>query len=281
MYLVEGLDLMENRATINKLIPFSNVDGPGNRYAVFLQGCNIHCIYCHNHETINICNHCGKCVEACQYEALQIINDKVTYNESKCQKCDSCIMACEFNASPKVNVYGADEVFEDIKKYKAFIRGITVSGGEPTLHKDFIIELFNKVKGLGLSCFVDTNGFFDFEENLDLIDVTDKFMMDIKTNNAGLMDLCGTTMLYPIDNLKKLLTMDKIYEVRTVIIEDKNIEDVVQEVAKILEDYPHVPYRLIKVHLEGLKEDQKLLLKDRIPSDSYMDKLNTVTKGKS
>lgn len=269
---------MENKAFINKLIPFSNVDGPGNRYALFFQGCNIHCIYCHNHETINYCNHCGQCVAACQYGALQIMNNKVIYDESKCQSCDSCIMACEYNASPKVKNYSVDEVFEDIKKYRAFIRGITVSGGEPTLHKDFIIELFKKVKDLGLSCFVDTNGFFDFEENLDLIDVTDKFMIDIKTSKVGLMELCGATLPHPIPNLKKLLAMDKIYEVRTVILEDKNIEEVVQEVAKILKDYPHVPYRLIKVHLQGLREEQKLLLRDRVPSDVYMDKINALAQ---
>lgn len=39
-------------AVVNKIIPFSAVDGPGNRTAVFLQGCNFNCQYCHNPETI-------------------------------------------------------------------------------------------------------------------------------------------------------------------------------------------------------------------------------------
>ena len=38
-------------ATVVKIIPFSSVDGPGNRTAIFLQGCNINCKYCHNPET--------------------------------------------------------------------------------------------------------------------------------------------------------------------------------------------------------------------------------------
>ena len=39
------------KAPVNKIIPVSVVDGPGNRTAVFLQGCNISCAYCHNPET--------------------------------------------------------------------------------------------------------------------------------------------------------------------------------------------------------------------------------------
>jgi pyruvate-formate lyase-activating enzyme len=33
-------------------ITFSNVDGPGNRFVVFLQGCNFDCVVCHNPQTI-------------------------------------------------------------------------------------------------------------------------------------------------------------------------------------------------------------------------------------
>ncbi|PWX63734.1 glycine radical enzyme activase, partial [Clostridium perfringens] len=52
-------------ALINKIIPFSCVDGPGNRMVIFFQGCNFKCLYCHNPETINKCISCGKCVENC------------------------------------------------------------------------------------------------------------------------------------------------------------------------------------------------------------------------
>ena len=57
-------------ALVNKIIPFSSVDGPGNRTAIFLQGCNFNCQYCHNPETIHLCGHCGVCVGACPTGAL-------------------------------------------------------------------------------------------------------------------------------------------------------------------------------------------------------------------
>ena len=48
------------KGVINKIIPFSNVDGPGNRLSIFFQGCNYDCIYCHNPETIEIFNENSK-----------------------------------------------------------------------------------------------------------------------------------------------------------------------------------------------------------------------------
>ena len=57
-------------APVNKIMPFSAVDGFGNRTAVFLQGCNQNCLYCHNPETIHLCVGCGTCVGACPAGAL-------------------------------------------------------------------------------------------------------------------------------------------------------------------------------------------------------------------
>lgn len=68
---------------INKIIPFSSVDGPGNRTAIFLQGCNFNCVYCHNPETINLCNNCGLCVRQCPTEALHIEENIVIWDKSK------------------------------------------------------------------------------------------------------------------------------------------------------------------------------------------------------
>jgi pyruvate-formate lyase-activating enzyme len=65
-------------APVNKIIPFSSVDGPGNRTAVFLQGCNFDCKYCHNPETRNLCVNCMACVSKCPTGALSEKAGKVT-----------------------------------------------------------------------------------------------------------------------------------------------------------------------------------------------------------
>lgn len=68
-------------ALVNKIIPFSCIDGPGNRTSIFFQGCNLKCTYCHNPETINKCVNCGKCVTVCPVNALDMNDNKVVWND--------------------------------------------------------------------------------------------------------------------------------------------------------------------------------------------------------
>ena len=62
--LTVGFSIMK-KAPVNKIIPFSNVDGPGNRTSIFFQGCPFNCLFCHNPETMQMCVGCGKCVKEC------------------------------------------------------------------------------------------------------------------------------------------------------------------------------------------------------------------------
>lgn len=264
---------MENKAIVNKVIPFSNVDGPGNRLAIFFQECNINCIYCHNHETINKCANCMKCIPGCPAKAIKNANGRVIYNEKQCIECDQCIKTCTLNSSPRTKEYSVDELYEVIEDYKLFIRGITVSGGEPTFQGDFIAQLFKMVKPLGLTCFVDTNGFFDKDQISELVNQTDKFMIDIKAVD-NIDKLCGCDKKNNLENLQYLLKLNKVYEVRTVVVMDYlDIENTIDKVAKILKAYPEVIYKLIKVHTSGLSDLQKEKLKDKIPSEEYVRKL--------
>jgi pyruvate formate lyase activating enzyme len=264
---------MENRAVINKVIPFSNVDGPGNRLAIFFQNCNIHCLYCHNSETINKCINCLECVADCPTKAIKNSNGKIIYDIKLCIECDQCISRCRYFSSPRTKEYNVQDLYNIIEEYKNFIRGITVSGGEPTLQVEFIVELFKKVKMLGLTCFVDSNGFFNKNEISELIKETDKFMIDIKAVN-NIEVLCNSKMKNNLENLQYLLTLNKVFEVRTVIIMDYlDIENTIEKVASIIKAYPEVLYKLIRVHPTGLKIDQKELIKEKLPSEEFMEYL--------
>ena len=105
------------QAVVNKIIPFSSVDGPGNRTAVFLQGCNINCRYCHNPETRALCKECGLCVEKCPEQALKKSADgKIIYHPEKCVQCDTCIHVCPHDSSPRTAVMTPEECYEKVKK---------------------------------------------------------------------------------------------------------------------------------------------------------------------
>ncbi len=246
-----------NKLVVNGIVKFSNVDGPGNRYTIFTQGCNINCFYCHNFETINMCNSCGLCVNFCESKALSLENGKVAFEKSKCVGCDTCIRTCQNSSSPKTQLYTVDELISEIKKYEAFLKGITVSGGECTLQADFMVELFKRIKEeTELTCFIDTNGYFDLEsESIQkLIEVTDKFMIDIKAITEPEKIISVGESDRNIRNLKYLLDIDKIYEVRTVVTNDFDFfEKVIDETSKIIKAYD-VRYKIIKMHHDKLKD---------------------------
>ncbi|GAA0178717.1 YjjW family glycine radical enzyme activase [Clostridium sediminicola] len=261
---------------INRIIPFSSVDGPGNRVAIFLQGCNFNCLYCHNPETINHCINCGACVEACPSNALTIEKNKVKWNEKNCINCDNCLKTCDINSSPKAKILELNEVIQEIKKIKPFISGITVSGGECTLQIPFLIELFKEVKGLGLTTYIDTNGSIPLWEEKELISVTDMFMVDLKSFNLKEHKmLTGMSNEIVIKNIKYLASINKLYEVRTVIVPkvlDNSFN--VGEISKLIVSLDsNIRYKIIKYRSMGVRIE---LINSYTPSDEMMNELRCI-----
>lgn len=266
-------------AIVNKIINFSNVDGPHNRMAIFFQSCNLKCLFCHNPETINYCNHCAKCVDPCPSKALSVVNGKVVFDPLVCINCDNCIKICPFYASPKVVSYSAQALFEKVRELKDYIKGITVSGGECSLQADFLVDFFTLVKKLNLTTFMDTNGLYDFEKNQDLLAVTDKIMLDVKAYDPKFHNLLtkGSNKLI-LKNLEYLLSIDKIYEVRTIIFPNKDKENykTVSKVASIIKDKCY--YKLIKYRPYGVKEKHLDFLGYNTTDDAYFKRYVKVAK---
>ena len=137
------------KGRIHSFESFGAVDGPGIRYIVFMQGCHLKCKYCQNRDTWDV-------------------------------------------SSPDSIECTTDEVLNKILKYKNYIKasdgGVTISGGEPLLQSDFIIELFTKLHEHGISTCIDTSGMFPLTDKIKkVIDVTDIFLLDIKCIND---DIC-------------------------------------------------------------------------------------------
>ena len=64
-----SLTLASPPGLVTDCLESSAVDGPGNRFIVFLQGCGFDCLACHNPYTINPCDDCGACLPACRPRA--------------------------------------------------------------------------------------------------------------------------------------------------------------------------------------------------------------------
>jgi len=241
-------------APVNRIIPFSNVDGPGNRMAIFFQSCPFSCWYCHNPETINLCIHCGLCVTPCPSGALQMIEDKVMWDSEICIHCDECIRVCPHSATPKIIQFSTDQLMVKIMEAKPFIRGITVSGGECMMFPEFLEELFIKVQKQSLTSLIDSNGFVRFNDYPNLLNACDGVMLDVKaTDETFHKQLTGQSNQVVMQNLKELLLLKKLAEVRIVLLpryDDQN-RKTITDVVNIVQDQARI--KLIKYRPYGVR----------------------------
>ncbi|MCP4072696.1 MAG: YjjW family glycine radical enzyme activase [Hyphomicrobiales bacterium] len=214
------------QATVSKILTYSCVDGPGNRLVVFLQGCNFNCSTCHNPYTIGLCNHCGDCIAACHGDALIMRKGRIDFDANACDQCDACLEACPISASPMTSLYTVAQILEIARKHRHFLSGITVSGGEATLHLNFIKDLFLAIKTdpelASLTCFIDTNGHLSEKSWETLLPVTDGVMLDIKAFCAPLhRQLTGKDNNKSLRSAKILNDANKLYEIRFLMIPGK------------------------------------------------------------
>ena len=248
---------MENKGIINTFIPFSSVDGPGNRSVIFMQGCNFNCLNCHNPQTIKLCNSCGACIANCPVASLTKKTEKIAWEPSLCVGCDTCLKTCSFNSSPKTREMTVEEVIAEIAKSKRFISGITVSGGECTLQKDFLVDLFKEIKKTNLTIFIDTNGSIPLWQEESFVNLFDMAMVDLKSiDSQEHIMLTGMDNKTVIENIRYLAGINKLYEVRTVIIpqlldNQRNVDGISKLLASL---DSNVRYKLIKYRQHGVRE---------------------------
>ena len=271
-----GLGLDGADAPVCRIIDSSCVDGPGNRSVVFFQGCNFDCTYCHNPETINLCDDCGICIGSCPSGALALLDGVVVWTESLCTGCDTCIRVCPISASPKVTRYGVEELARRLEANRPFIRGVTISGGECMLHVDFLERLCSRLAGTIGTILFDSNGSVDFAQHERLLDNCDGVMLDVKCFDEDQhLALTGASNRMVLKNVVYLAQHGKLAELRTVIIPGflPNAETVLQT-AKLVSPYiPEgqvIPYKLIRFRPNGVRESAKDL---PIPSDVQMVEL--------
>lgn len=213
---------------LNNTIAFSSVDGPGNRFVVFLQGCNFNCVTCHNPYTITRCTDCGLCVGPCPEHALSIEDGPlIVLDTGACTLCDVCIEVCPEDSTPLARVVTVRDLIEEIRVVAPFISGITVSGGEATQQPEFVADLFSTLKAdphlAHLTTFVDSNGAAPVEVWKRLADVMDGAMVDLKAlDPATHLRLTARENDQVLASIEYLAQHDLLYEVRLLIVPGYN-----------------------------------------------------------
>ncbi len=214
---------------LNDVIRFSSVDGPGNRYVAFLQGCNFDCRFCHNPYTINVCVDCGICIEPCPQDALSWGPDGagVVIDWDRCDRCGVCVDVCPYDSTPLARRVDVEWLWDDVRRTAPFLSGVTISGGEATLQPEFVGELFAAIKEhpetARLTTFVDTNGGCTRDVWDHLLPVLDGAMVDLKALDDDVhVALTGRSNNRVLDSIRHLAAAGRLYEVRLPLVPGVN-----------------------------------------------------------
>ena len=249
---------------------FSVHDGPGIRTTVFLKGCQMQCVWCHNPETrrahpelqvfVERCIGCGACVERCEHGARRMNASGIAFDRAECVACGRCAEVCHAKSLVMVGrKVTADQVVEEVTADRAFYKksggGVTVSGGEPLCQPEFTSELLRLAKDRGFHAAVETNLAWPWSRVASVLSAVDLFMVDVKTFDDALhRRWTGVSNRQTLDNLRRLDEQHKPLIARTPVI--AGVNDSVEEISQIVTFLATlsnvVYYELLPYHPFGL-----------------------------
>ncbi|QWL61481.1 YjjW family glycine radical enzyme activase [Aeromonas jandaei] len=257
--------LLTRSALVSRVLPFSCVDGPGNRLVLFLQGCNFSCPGCHNPHTIGLCDDCGDCLAVCPSGALTMSEGKVHWQEALCTDCDACLEACPRSANPKTTTMTVADVLALLRRYGPLLSGITVSGGEATTRLPFVVALFRAIKEAPdlahLSCLLDSNGSLAETGWQRLLPQLDGAMIDLKGwRDSVHLSLTGYGRERVLASLRLLASHGKLAELRLLHVPGRSDfldaeGQLDRGLAEFLRQLGAVPIRLNGFRHHGVRGD--------------------------
>ena len=203
---------MEQKGLVFGIQHFSIHDGEGIRSNVFLKGCPLRCLWCHNPEGLssqigiqyiqNKCRGCGRC-------GYIFKNMHDLYIKTESQK-QAYAAQCVYGALESVGKWMTvteviDDVMKDLRFFKESDGGITVSGGEPMLQHEFTLALLKEAKKRGIQTAMETSGFALLEQYKQVLPYVDEFLWDYKeTDEIKHKEFTGVSNQRILENLDAL-----------------------------------------------------------------------------
>jgi len=220
---------------------FAVHDGPGIRSTLFLKGCPLHCLWCHNPESLasrpqlacyaHKCINCGECAAVCPTGAHSMVDGRHVFDRAKCRACGKCEAVCLGKAlrlyGTRMTVEEAVNLLLEDRDFFGVDGGVTLSGGEPLVQPEFCFELLTALKREGINTAVDTCGDVEWDVFAKILPVTDHFLFDFKQADSALhRKLTGRGNERILANLQRLSDAGAWIEIRIPLVPGCNDSEV-------------------------------------------------------
>ncbi len=289
------------KGTIFNLQRFAVHDGPGIRTTVFLKGCPLNCVWCHNPESQNPkpelvlrenrCLRCGACIEVCERHAISWQADHIVTDRVKCDDCGACVTRCvaqarELAGQEMTVAQVLAEVERDLAFYDESGGGVTFSGGEPLLQRGFLLELLCACKEKEIHTTVDTCGYVTWHTFDTIRPYVDLFLYDLKLmDKARHEKYTGVSNRLILENLRALTGRGHQVIVRVPVIpgitdDDENIHQIGRFAASLpVLRLDLLPYHNIAAGKYGRLNRDYALTEVQPPTVAHMEQIAETLRG--